>query len=79
MQRIVLVLLILLLTIGSLSSGAVVDKGLGSLYLDAGIGYPLGITDSATAEGKDVFVDIITLKADGSQASALSENFDIKV
>jgi len=56
-----------------------VDVGLGSLYLNGGIGYPLGITYSAAAEEKDVFVDIITLNADGSQASALSENFDIKV
>jgi len=71
--------LVLLLTIGSLSSGAVVDVGLGSLYLDAGIGYPLGITYSAAAEEKDVFVDIITLNADGSQLSAPNENFDIKV
>jgi len=56
-----------------------VDVGLGSLYLDAGIGYPLGITYSAAAEEKDVFVDIITLNADGSQLSAPNENFDIKV
>lgn len=65
--------------IGSLSSGAVVDVGLGSLYLNGGIGYPLGITYSAAAEEKDVFVDIITLNADGSQLSAPNENFDIKV
>lgn len=52
---------------------------MGSLYLDAGIGYPLGITYSAVAEEKDVFVDIITLNADGSQLSAPNENFDIKV
>lgn len=55
------------------------DVGLGSLYLDGGIGYPLGITYSAAAEEKDVFVDIITLNADGSQLSAPNENFDIKV
>lgn len=96
MKRIALILLVLLLAVGSLSarsngvavgaqlgfaaSGVVVDVGLGSLYLQAGIGYPLGITYiAATLEEEDVFVDIVSLNADVSQAFALSENFDIKV
>jgi hypothetical protein len=96
MKRIALVLLILLFVAGSAfarpssvavgaqlgfaSSGAVVDIGLGSLYLNAGVNYPLGITYIAsTLDEEDVFVDIVTLTADVSQAFALSENFDIKV
>ncbi|NLE15903.1 MAG: hypothetical protein GX626_08535 [Spirochaetales bacterium] len=96
MKRFVLVLLILSLALGSLSarpnsiavgaqlgfaaSGAVVDVGLGSLYLNAGIGYPLGLSYIGFAGGEDdVFIDVATLTADVSQAFALSENFDIKV
>ena len=96
MKRIALVLLILLFVAGSAfarpssvavgaqlgfaASGAVVDIGLGSLYLNAGVNYPLGITYIAsTLDEDDVFVDIVTLNADISQAFALSENFDVKV
>ena len=96
MKRIMLVVLILLLTVGSLTarpssvavgaqlgfaaSGVVVDVGLGSLYLQAGIGYPLGIAYIGTVGGADdAFVDVATLTADVSQAFSLSENFDIKV
>lgn len=96
MKRIMLVVLILLLTVGSLTarpssvavgaqlgfaaSGVFVDVGLGSLYLQAGIGYPLGIAYIGTVGGADdAFVDVATLTADVSQAFSLSENFDIKV
>ncbi|NLK06586.1 MAG: hypothetical protein GX315_09510, partial [Spirochaetales bacterium] len=58
----------------------VVDVGLGSLYLQAGVNYPLGITYIGSAlEAEDVFVDIVTFNADISQAFALSENFDLKL
>ena len=96
MKRIALVLLILLFVAGSAfarpssvaigaqlgfaSSGAVVDIGLGSLYLNAGIGYPLGLSYIGFAGGaEDVFLEVATLTADVSQAFALSENFDFKV
>jgi hypothetical protein len=66
--------------IGFASSGVVVDVGLGSLYLQAGVNYPLGITYIGSAlEAEDVFVDIVTFNADISQAFALSENFDLKL
>ena len=66
--------------LGFASSGVVVDIGLGSLYLQAGVNYPLGVSYIASAlEAEDVFYDIVTFNADISQAFALSENFDLKL
>ena len=66
--------------IGFAASGVVVDIGLGSLYLQAGVNYPLGVSYIASAlEAEDVFYDIVTFNADISQAFALSENFDLKL
>lgn len=96
MKRIAFVLLIVLITIGSLgarpsgvavgaqlgfaASGVVVDVGLGSLSINAGLNYPLGITYiAAVLEEDDVFVDVFSFTADISQSFALSDNFDIKV
>lgn len=66
--------------IGFAATGVVVDVGLGSLYLQAGVNYPLGITYiGAALEAEDSFVNIVTFNADISQAFALSENFDLKL
>ncbi len=66
--------------IGFAASGVVVDIGLGSLYLQAGVNYPLGVSYIASAlDADDVFFDIVTFNADISQAFALSENFDLKL
>ncbi|MGE4584452.1 MAG: hypothetical protein AB7C91_07380 [Sphaerochaeta sp.] len=66
--------------IGFTSTGVIADIGLGSMYVQAGINYPLGITYiAAQTDSKDKFFDIYTFNADVSQAFALSDNFDLKV
>ncbi|WP_319756247.1 hypothetical protein [uncultured Sphaerochaeta sp.] len=96
MKRTTILLLVLIVSLGTLSArensvavgaqlgftttGVLVDVGLGDLYLQAGVNYPLGMTYIATyADAEDTFVDIYTFNADISQAFALSENFDMKI
>ncbi|MBJ2356698.1 hypothetical protein [Sphaerochaeta sp. S2] len=96
MKRTTILLLVLILSLGTLSArqnsvavgaqfgftttGVLVDVGLGDLYLQAGVNYPLGLTYIAsTTDSADKFFDIYTFNADISQAFALSENFDMKI
>ncbi len=66
--------------LGFTTSGVVADVGLGDLYLQAGINYPLGITYIAsTTDSSEKFFDIYTFNADISQAFALSDSFDLKI
>jgi hypothetical protein len=66
--------------LGFTTSGAIVDVGLGNLYIQAGIGYPLGLTYIASqTDFEDKLFDIYTFNLDISQAYALSDNFDIKL
>jgi hypothetical protein len=66
--------------LGFTTSGAIVDVGLGNLYIQGGIGYPLGISYIATfADDGDVFFNVFTFNFDISQAYALSDNFDLKL
>nr|WP_319474486.1 hypothetical protein [uncultured Sphaerochaeta sp.] len=96
MKRTIILLLVLVVSLGTLSArensvavgaqlgftttGVLVDVGLGDLYLQAGINYPMGITYIAsTTDSEEKFFDIYTFNADISQAFALSENFDMKI
>nr|WP_321304861.1 hypothetical protein [uncultured Sphaerochaeta sp.] len=96
MKRTTILLLVLVLSLGTLSArqnsvavgaqlgftttGVLVDVGLGDLYLQAGINYPMGITYIAsTTDSEEKFFDIYSFNADISQAFALSENFDMKI
>ncbi|WP_320121421.1 hypothetical protein [uncultured Sphaerochaeta sp.] len=96
MKRTTILLLVLIVSLGTLSArensvavgaqlgftttGVLVDVGLGDLYLQAGVNYPMGITYIAsTTDSEEKFFDIYTFNADISQAFALSENFDMKV
>nr|WP_321263097.1 hypothetical protein [uncultured Sphaerochaeta sp.] len=96
MKRTTILLLVLVLSLGTLSArensvavgaqlgftttGVLVDVGLGDLYLQAGVNYPMGITYIAsTTDSEEKFFDIYTFNADISQAFALSENFDMKI
>jgi len=66
--------------LGFTTTGVLVDVGLGDLYLQAGVNYPMGITYIAsTTDSEEKFFDIYTFNADISQAFALSENFDMKI
>ncbi len=67
---------------GFAATGVVVDVGLGPLYVNAGINYPLGYTYIiATNEGaeEDAFPKVATLTLDFSTAFSMGENFDLKV
>jgi len=66
---------------GFAATGVVVDVGLGSLYLNAGLNYPLGYSYIAASVGEEdeAFPKVATLTLDVSTAFALSENFDLKV
>ncbi|MBI9094338.1 MAG: hypothetical protein JEY71_05600 [Sphaerochaeta sp.] len=66
---------------GFAATGVVIDVGLGSLYLNAGINYPLGYSYIATnaGAGDEAFPKVATLTLDVSTAFALSENFDLKL
>ncbi|MCK9348641.1 MAG: hypothetical protein M0P41_06875, partial [Sphaerochaeta sp.] len=96
MKRTTILLLVLVLSLGTLSArensvavgaqlgftttGVLVDVGLGDLYLQAGVNYPMGISYiAAYADDDNVFNNIFTFNADISQAFALSENFDMKI
>ena len=96
MKRTVILLLVLVVSLGTLSAreksvavgaqlgftttGVLVDVGLGDLYLQAGVNYPMGISYiAAYADDDNVFKNIFTFNADISQAFALSENFDMKI
>ena len=94
---ITIVILILLLAIAPLSArdnnlavgfqagfaatGVVVDVGLGPLYLNAGLNYPLGYSYIAASvgEGDEAFPKVATLTLDVSTAFAMGENFDLKI
>ena len=66
--------------VGFTTTGVVADIGLGELYIQAGINYPMGITYiAAQTESEEKFFDIVTLNADICQAFALSDSFDLKV
>lgn len=66
--------------LGFTTSGVLVDVGLGSLYLQAGVGYPLGISYiAALSDDEDIFYNVFTYNADISQAFALSDQFDLKL
>ncbi len=70
--------------LGFAATGVVVDVGLGSMYVQAGLNYPLGITyilanTSDSTSSEDIFVNVYSLNADVSQAFALSDNFDVKL
>ena len=96
MKRTTILLLVLIVSLGTLSArensvavgaqlgftttGVLVDVGLGDLYLQAGVNYPMGITYIAsTTDSEEKFFDIYSFNADISQAFALSENFDMKI
>lgn len=66
---------------GFAATGVVVDVGLGPIYLNAGINYPLGYTYIAATSGsnEDAFPKVSTLTLDVSTAFALGENFDLKI
>ncbi len=66
---------------GFAATGVVVDVGLGPLYLNAGINYPLGYSYIAANAGAsdEAFPKVATLTLDVSTAFALSESFDLKV
>ncbi|HKL59355.1 MAG TPA: hypothetical protein VJ863_05610 [Sphaerochaeta sp.] len=67
--------------VGFAATGAIVDIGLGPIYMNAGINYPLGYTYIAanSEEGSEAFPKVATLTLDVSTAFALSDNFDIKL
>ena len=66
--------------LGFTTSGVLIDVGLGELYVQAGIGYPLGLTYiAAQTDSEDKFFDVYTFTADISQGFALSDNFDLKL
>lgn len=66
---------------GFAATGLVVDVGLGPLYLNAGINYPLGYTYVAASSGagSDSFPKVATFTLDISTAFAMGENFDLKI
>ncbi len=66
---------------GFAATGVVVDVGLGPLYLNAGINYPLGYTYIAASTGSDAdaFPKVSTLTLDVSTAFAMGESFDLKI
>ena len=66
---------------GFAATGVVVDVGLGPVYLNAGINYPLGYSYIAASagEGDEAFPKVATLTLDVSTAFALSETFDLKI
>jgi len=66
---------------GFAATGVVVDVGLGPLYLNAGLNYPLGYSYIAAnvGAGEGAFPKVATLTLDVSTAFALSENFDLKL
>ncbi len=67
---------------GFAATGVLFDIGLGPVYLNAGINYPLGysyIASVADASSSEAFPPIATLTLDVSTAFALSDAFDLKV
>lgn len=65
---------------GFAATGVVVDVGLGPLYLNAGINYPLGYSwIAANTDPSVAFPKLATLTLDISTAFALSDSFDLKV
>jgi len=66
---------------GFAATGVVLDVGLGPVYLNAGINYPLGYTyiAASSGSGSEAFPKVATLTLDVSTAFALSENFDLKI
>lgn len=67
---------------GFSATGVVFDIGLGPVYLNVGLNYPLGysyIASVADASTSETFPPIATLTFDVSTAFALSEAFDLKV
>ncbi len=66
---------------GFAATGVVVDVGVGPIYLNAGINYPLGYTYIAASSGagEDAFPKVATFTLDVSTAFSLSESFDLKI
>ena len=66
---------------GFAATGFVIDVGLGNLYLNAGINYPLGYSYIAanSGDGSGAFPKVATFTLDISTAFALSDNFDLKL
>lgn len=66
---------------GFAASGVVLDVGLGPLYLNAGVNYPLGYTYIAgtSGAGSEAFPPVATLTLDISTAFPMGENFDLKI
>ena len=66
---------------GFAATGVVVDVGIGPLYLNAGVNYPLGYSYIATnaGAGSSAYPKIVTLTLDLSTALEKSENFEIKI
>lgn len=66
---------------GFAATGVVVDVGLGPIYLNAGINYPLGYTYIATSAGasENAFPAVATFTLDLSTAFPMGESFDLKI
>lgn len=67
--------------LGFAATGVVFDVGLGPVYLNAGINYPLGYSYIAAnaGGGEDSFPKVATLTLDVSTAFSMGENFDLKI
>ncbi|MGH0052213.1 MAG: hypothetical protein ACQ5SW_02325 [Sphaerochaetaceae bacterium] len=66
--------------LGFTTTGVIADVGIGDLYVQAGINYPLGITYiAAFSDAEEKFFDIYSFNADISHAFALSDSFDMKL
>ncbi|HAF86095.1 MAG TPA: hypothetical protein DCG32_06995 [Sphaerochaeta sp.] len=68
---------------GFATTGVVVDIGVGPIYLNAGINYPLGYNAFRAANnegaGQDAFPKVATFSFDVSTAFPKGENFDLKL
>lgn len=66
---------------GFAATGVVLDVGLGPLYLNTGINYPLGYTYvvATSGGGSEAFPKVVTFTLDVSTAFAMGENFDLKI
>lgn len=66
---------------GFAATGVVMDVGLGPLYLNAGLNYPLGYSYIAAnvGAGDEAFPKIATFTLDVSTAFPLSDTFDLKI
>ncbi|MDT4762148.1 hypothetical protein [Sphaerochaeta sp. PS] len=65
---------------GFAATGFVVDVGLGPLYLNAGLNYPLGYSYiAANTDPSEAFPKLATVTLDVSTAFPLSDSFDLKL